>query len=107
MHPMKTHIAWRWKTTQELPKSRSACTDDADSTITRPTTTSAATTVARSTNSGVDRVAGFELRVRAGDFVARPLAGALWPGRRREPRARVRSVAAGTGVLLQGADGAA
>src|SRR5438067_9975504 len=52
---MTTHMAWRWKTTHELPKSRSASTEDADSTMTRPTTTSALTTIASRTKSGVDR----------------------------------------------------
>src|SRR5436309_8080492 len=82
---MTTHMAWRWNTTQELPKSRRACTDDADSTITRPTTTRALTSIASSTNSGVER--------DRGDFGFRPFDVA---GRRR---VRVRSAVAGIGVL--------
>src|SRR5437763_1588347 len=52
---MSTHMACRWNTTHELPKSRRAWTDDADRTITRPTTTKALTSIARRTKSAVDR----------------------------------------------------
>src|SRR5438045_2211346 len=83
---MNTHMAWRWNTTHELPKSRSACTDDADRTITSPTTTSALTSIASNTNSGVDRDCDRAPAFRAcGDA-----------GRRR---VRTRSATAGTGIL--------
>src|SRR5437762_10640269 len=104
---MTTHMAWRWNTTHELPKSRRACTDEADSTITRPTTTSALTSMASNTKSGVERERG---GVRPCErFGAAPcLRVALDDvGRRRDGRGRVRpavrvcSVAAGTGVLLE------
>src|SRR5438045_724035 len=62
MVPMKTHMAWRWNTTHELPKSRRACTDDADSTITSPTTTRALTSIASRTKSGVAREGAFLVR---------------------------------------------
>src|SRR5437660_3474154 len=76
-------MAWRWKTTQELPKSRRACTDEADKTMTKPTTTKALTSMASRTNSGVDRA--FD---------------AFWgPDRRRGVARRARSVAAGTHAL--------
>src|SRR5947209_7018879 len=105
---MSTHMACRWKTTHELPKSRNACTDDAESTITRPTTTRALTSIAKRTNRGVDRVRGGDVPRpdRFGDE-RWPLPVLDEPGRRRvgrgrvrmRPAVRVRSVAAGTGVL--------
>src|SRR5438270_3068107 len=110
---MRTHMACRWKTTHELPKSRNACTDDAESTITRPTTTRALTSMARRTNRGVERVRGgaAPLRDRFVDGrCALPVlddAGLRRAGRVRvrvRPAVRVCSVAAGTGVLLHKLD---
>src|SRR5690349_12578064 len=90
---MNTHMACRWNTTHELPKSRSACTDDADRTITSPTTTSAVTSMASRTNSGVERELELEREPEpVGDFRARDDPGA---GR----RLRTRSATAGTTVL--------
>src|SRR6266508_5849084 len=91
---MSTHMAWRWNTTHELPKSRRACTDEADNTITSPTTTRALTTMARRTNSGVERA---RVVVGGGDDRRRAWRTLRRPGR----RARVRSVVAGTGTLLE------
>src|SRR5436190_16822530 len=90
---MTTHMAWRWNTTHELPKSRRACTDDADRTMTRPTTTRALTSIASRTNSGVDR----DLEAERVVFVFVLRAGA---GRRR---ARTRSVVAATRRSPRGA----
>src|SRR5437762_5958316 len=98
---MTTHMAWRWNTTHELPKSRRACTDEADSTITRPTTTSAPTSIASRTKSGVERDRG---GVRPCErFGEAPCLLVVLDdvGRRRDVRARVCSVAAGMGVLLE------
>src|SRR5437773_4667178 len=85
-------MAWRWKTTHELPKVRRAGTDDADSTITSPTTTRAATSAARSTNTaGERRLAGGRVRPPPSEKGRRVLV-------RVRVRARVRS-AVGTGLL--------
>src|SRR5438270_3671416 len=86
-------MAWRSKTTQELPNVRRAWTDEADSTMTRPTTTRAATSAASSTNTaGVRRPAGGRERARGGR-----------PGcDRARGRVRVRDRSAvGTGLLRE------
>ena len=43
--PMATHSNWRLKKYHELPWLRSACTDEALSTITRPSTVSSPTMI--------------------------------------------------------------
>src|SRR5438067_12114194 len=91
-------MAWRWNSTQELPYVRRAWTEDADSTITSPTTTRAVITAARSTKT-------------AGGLLERGFARVALSGPRRvrtRGRARTRSVAAGMGLLGESlGDGAA